>query len=82
MKKITDKMINGWTDEEVLANFQKFFPRVTIVSKLITDESEAITHQALIVVCGDLAVSSAPQPFEWPLQYAPLPEDINKTEVN
>lgn len=82
MKKITDKMINGWTDEEVLANFQKFFPRITIVSKLVSNEDEVITHQALIVVCGDLAVSSTPQPFEWPLQYAPMPENTSKTEVN
>lgn len=76
-KKIdVDKFIEDSTDEECLALISKFFDRVDIGAKFIEDEEGLITHQLLVLQCGDKVIVSDPDEFAWPLQRLPMPQAL------
>ena len=53
------------TDEECLEKFIEFLTdRVTINTKFVLDENDNITHQFLVITCGDFVTVSEPQPLE------------------
>lgn len=64
------------TDEEVLTEWAKFMGRVGISSQFIQNEDGLITHQVMVITCGDKMVVSDPQALEWPLQPMPRPEAL------
>ena len=63
------KMLNKWTDEECLENFVQFFSRVKFITQFIPDDDGVITHEKLIMVCGDKALTSNAQELEWPVKF-------------
>jgi hypothetical protein len=67
--------IDKWSDEEVLENFFKFFPRVTQVNELLENDEGATVAQVLITMAGNKITFSEPQALEWPLMPVPKPED-------
>lgn len=74
-EKLSTK-IDEWDDEEVLNSFCAFFRRVEISPHLIQDnQTGLITHQVMVIECGEKTVASSPLAFEWPLQPANVPED-------
>lgn len=74
-KKLLEKM----TDEEVLAStYLTLATRVDIATEFVQNEEGALTHETLILKCGDKVFTSEPQPFEWPLQMLPVPEALKK----
>lgn len=76
-KKTTtiEEGLKSWTDEECLANFSKFFTRVSMTTQFVQDDDGLLTHQILTTACGDKYMASSPQELEWPLQPMPFPED-------
>ncbi len=77
-KKNTDKLsakIETWDNEECLFNFSKFFSRVNLATEFVQNEDGLIVAQILIMNVGDKKIVSDPQPLDWPLQPAPLPDD-------
>lgn len=77
-KKFDSKLIEfiaTGEDEEVLNAFCTFFNRIDITTDLVQDkESGLVTHQVMVIRCGDKAVRSTPLAYEWPLQPASLPQ--------
>lgn len=78
-KEFSDKLTNKiekWSDEECLEHFALFLNRIEIASQPVQNsETGLITHQMLVIQCGEKAVASMPLAFEWPMQPANLPED-------
>ena len=76
-KKINlDKIIEEGTDEEVLSLMGKFLDRVNVGAKFVEDEEGLITHQILVLQCGEKVIVSEPDEFEWPLQRLPMPDAL------
>jgi len=74
-----DASINTWTDEECLFYFTKFLDRVNILTKFEQNEdTAAITHEVIIVQCGDMYIESDPMELEWPLLPMDLPVEFKK----
>lgn len=69
-----EKKIDKWSDEKCLENFAKFLDRVSISTSFIQQEEGLLTHQIIVVRCGDKALTSDPQELDWPLQALPVPE--------
>lgn len=67
--------IDKWSDEEVLTEFFKFFPRVAQINELIENEEGAIVAQVLLTMVGDKITFSEPQILDWPLMPVPSPDD-------
>lgn len=67
--------IDKWTDEEVLENFFKFYPRVQQINELIENEDGAVVAQVLITMAGNKITFSEPQALDWPLMPVPSPDD-------
>lgn len=78
MPKGIDKKLEKWTDEECLENFAKFLDRVGISANFIQTEEGILTHQVLIIQCGDEVVVSDPMPMDWPLQPLPMPDTFKE----
>lgn len=66
--------IDSWSDEEVLTNFFRFFPRVSLINKLLENDEGAVVAQVLITLVGEKVVYSEPNTLEWPLIPAPKPD--------
>jgi len=67
--------IDKWSDEEVLTNFFKFFPRVAQTTELIENEDGVVVAQVLVTISGNKIVFSEPETLEWPLVKLESPED-------
>lgn len=84
-KKFTEKLmkkIDEGTDEDVLNAFCEFFRRVDITTDLVQDnESGLITHQVMVIRCGEKVIVSAPLAYEWPMQPANLPKKAKEAGV-
>ena len=76
------KTMRSWTDEECLLAFGAFLERVNVVPRLLQNDDGLITHQVLVTLCGDRAISSDPVPFDWPLQPLPMPDALKSRELN
>jgi hypothetical protein len=77
--KLLAERLDSWTDEECLFNLSKFFTRCHMTTEFVQDnESGYITHELLLVLCGDKVIPSAPIPLDWPLQPIEFPEDEAK----
>ncbi len=73
MSKI-DKKLMEWDDEECLNQFSKFLDRVGISSQFIQNDEGLLTHQLMLITCGEKVIVSEPLALEWPLQPLPMPE--------
>ena len=71
------KMVEEWDDIECLENFSKFFERIDFSTTLHQDADGFVTHQSLVMQCGNATITSPPMPFEWPMEPLPFPDDIN-----
>lgn len=84
-KKFDSKLIEfiaTGEDEEVLSAFCTFFNRIDITTDLVQDkESGLVTHQVMVIRCGDKAVLSTPLAYEWPLQPANVPEEAKEAGI-
>jgi hypothetical protein len=69
-----DEGVETWTDEECLQQMAKFLDRVDVTTKFVENQDGLITHQFVVLLCGDKAIASEPSEFEWPLQRMPMPE--------
>ena len=69
-----EKKIEKWSDEECLEEFSKFLTRVGISSSFIQTEEGLLTHQMIVIRCGDKVITSDPQELDWPLQALPVPD--------
>jgi len=77
--KTKDKLLEKiakWSAEECLMNFSKFFTRVNLSTEFVQDDEGLIVAEVLIMNVDDKKIVSDPQPLEWPLLPAPLPEGI------
>lgn len=70
------KLLESWTDEEVLLNLAPFFDRVSIGVDFMEDpeDSNLLTHQVLAIVCGEKVIASEMKELDWPLMRMPIPE--------
>lgn len=61
--------IKKMTDEKCLEVFQELLgSRVKIGTAYVGDpDTGVLTHQVLLITCGDLRVQSAPEPLAYPL---------------
>ena len=69
-----EDQIDSWSDEECLKEMSKFLDRVDVTTKFVENQDGLITHQFVVLLCGDKAIASEPSEFEWPLQRMPMPE--------
>lgn len=69
--------IDKWSDEEVLTEFFKFYPRVSQVTELIPNEEGAVIAQVLVTMAGNKIVISEPVALDWPLMPVPKPDAEN-----
>ena len=67
--------IDNWSDEEVLEQFFKFFPRVSQISELLENDDGVTVAQVLITMAGNKITFSEPQTLEWPLVPLESPEE-------
>lgn len=67
--------IDKWTDEEVLTEFFKFFPRVVQINELIENDEGAVVAQVLVTMAGNKIIFSEPQALDWPLMAVPSPDN-------
>ena len=72
-----EDQIDSWSDEECLREMSKFLDRVDVTTKFVENQDGLITHQFVVLLCGDKAIASEPSEFEWPLQRMPMPEAFN-----
>jgi hypothetical protein len=70
------KIIEDADDEECLSMFSEFFERLDIGAKFVEDQEGLITHQFLVVRCGEKVLVSDPDEFDWPLQRLPMPDAL------
>lgn len=68
------------TDEELLSEIYKYFPRVSLSTEFIQQADGTITHQFMVVRCGDLGFRSAPQRLEFPM--IPIYPTLDEKEIN
>lgn len=81
LKKLNEVIAEG-SDEEVLTAFCEFFQRVEIAPQLVQDNDTGyITHQIMVIQCGDKFVASTPLAYEWPMQPINLPEEAKEAGV-
>jgi hypothetical protein len=61
--------IKKMTDEQALAAFSELLAtRVRLGTAYVSDpETGVLTHQLILITCGDLRVQSAPEPLVVPL---------------
>lgn len=73
------KIIKDADEEECLTLFSEFFDRLEVGAKFVENEEGLITHQFLVIRCGDKVLVSDPDEFEWPLQRLPMPDALQGT---
>lgn len=73
-KKSLTQKIATWSDEECLENFGKFLDRIGISVQFIQTDEGILTHQIMLMKCGDKVIVSEPQQLSWPVQLLPMPE--------
>lgn len=76
MKKSFAKKVYNWTDDECLEAVALLLERVDVDTRFIRNEDNLITHQMVIIGCGDKVIASDPMKFDWPLQQLPVPEAL------
>jgi hypothetical protein len=74
-----DELLQTWSDDEVLENFLKFFSRVSLGTDF-EQTDKIVTHEVLIMQCGDASVTSSPLPLAWPMR--PVSVKLKKSMVN
>jgi hypothetical protein len=64
--------IKKMSDEECLSKFVEFLEeRISITTNFVVDpDTDLITHQLMVIKCGDLATMSHPEQLELPLRVA------------
>ena len=71
--------LENWTDEECLFNMSKFFKRCQMTTEFVQDNNNGyITHELLLIICGDKVIPSEPIPLEWPMQPAALSDEAKE----
>lgn len=73
------KLLESWTDEEVLTNLAPFFDRISIGVDFMEGEDGLLTHQVIAIVCGDKVIASEMKELDWPLQRMPIPEAFKRS---
>lgn len=71
-----DKKVAKMTDEECLDTVVSLLDRIDLDTRFIVNTDGLITHQVLVIGCGDRVVTSDPMAFDWPLQRLPVPEAL------
>lgn len=75
---LTEQQVRGWTDEEMVLNLTRMLPRVKLDCHLIQDNDGFVTHQSILLRCGQVGIASAPQEFDWPMEPLPYTEDTKE----
>lgn len=76
MKKTFEEKIKTWSDDKCLDVAIALLERLDLDTRFAMDEEGLITHQMLVIGCGDYVVVSDPKPLDWPLQRLPVPEAL------
>jgi hypothetical protein len=81
-KQLEQQIEEGWDDTEVVENMAKFFSRASIHTHFVQNDEGLITHQVLILRCGDMELASHPQEMTWPMMMAPSDDILTQEEIN
>lgn len=69
-------ILSQWSDKECLDRFFDFTTRIHLSNSFIPDKDGLITHQTIIVTCGEEGMESGPIFLSTPLKLATT-EDLN-----
>jgi len=68
--------ISTWSDDKCLEAATALLERLELDTRFAMDEDGLITHQMLLIGCGDKVIVSDPKPLDWPLQRLPVPKTL------